>query len=269
MDIWHYGFFVRAMIAGVLCGALCPVVGVFLVARRFSFFADALAHVSLTGLALGLVLGIAPGITTVAAVVSAAFAVEWLRQRHRFYADALLAAVMAGGLALGVILVSKSRGFGADLTGYLFGSLLTIGPTDLWFTGVLFVIAVVVVIPLYKGLLAIALDEEYARAAGLPVVAINAVFITVAALTVAVAIRAVGVLLAGALIVIPVLVAVRVTRSFRGALFAAVVTGVALVVGGLHLSYALDLPSGPAVVLLGIVTLVGVSFYQQLVLRYR
>ena len=135
LDIWHYGFFLRAIAAGALCGVTCPLVGVFLVRKRFSFLADTLAHISLTGVAFGLMLGVTPALTTVAVVIAAAFAVEGLRQRYRAYADALLAVVMAGGLALGVILVSKNKGFGADLTGYLFGSLLTIRPQELWFMG--------------------------------------------------------------------------------------------------------------------------------------
>lgn len=269
MEIWHYGFFIRAIAAGAFCGAVCPLVGVFLVARRFSFLADTLAHISLTGLALGLILNVAPGVTTIAAVIIAAFAVEWLRQRQRFYADALLAVIMAGGLALGVILVSKSRGFGADLTGYLFGSLLTVSPGDLWSTAGLSLLTLVAVIVLYRGLFAVALDEEYARASGLPVTGINAAFMVVAALTVAVAIRAVGVLLAGALVVIPVLIAIRINRSFAGVVLTAGLTGVTLVLGGLHLSYALDLPSGPAVVLLGIGGLLGITLFGKIVVRFR
>ncbi|MEW6173515.1 MAG: metal ABC transporter permease [Bacillota bacterium] len=269
MEIWHYGFFIRAIAAGAFCGAVCPLVGVFLVARRFSFLADTLAHISLTGLALGLILNVAPGVTTIAAVIIAAFAVEWLRQRQRFYADALLAVIMAGGLALGVILVSKSRGFGADLTGYLFGSLLTVSPGDLWSTAGLSLLTLVAVIVLYRGLFAVALDEEYARASGLPVTGINAAFMVVAALTVAVAIRAVGVLLAGALVVIPVLIAIRINRSFAGVVLTAGLTGVTLVLGGLHLSYALDLPSGPAVVLLGIAVLIVVTLGREIVVRFK
>uniref|UniRef100_A0A7C2E319 Metal ABC transporter permease n=1 Tax=Ammonifex degensii TaxID=42838 RepID=A0A7C2E319_9THEO len=269
MEIWHFGFFLRAMAVGALCGVTCPLVGVFLVARRYSFLADALAHVSLTGLALGLILGVAPGIPTIAVVVAAAFVLEWLRQRQRFFADALLAVVMAGGLALGVVLVSKSRGFGADLTGYLFGSLLTVRVADLYLITGLAVLAVAVVVFLYRGLFAVALDEEYAWATGLPVIVVNAAFIVVAALIVAMAIQAVGVLLAGALVVLPVLIAVGVNKSFGGTVLTAVAVGVALVLGGLHLAYFLDLPPGPAVVLLGIGVLAGVTFCRQVVLRYR
>ncbi|MEW6573558.1 MAG: metal ABC transporter permease [Bacillota bacterium] len=263
MDIWHYEFFTRAITAGAICGITCPLVGVFLVARRFSFLADALAHVSLTGVALGLLLGIAPGVTTIAAVLAAAFAVEWLRAKQRFYADALLAVVMAGGLALGIIIVSKSRGFGADLAGYLFGSLLTITPTDLYLIAGLAVLVVAVILFLYRSLFALALDEEYARSAGFQTPVVNAAFMFVAALTVAMAIRAVGVLLAGALVVIPVLIAVRVNKSFRGTVITAAAAGTALVLGGLHLSYACDLPPGPAVVVLGIAVLVGVALLRE------
>lgn len=264
MDIYQYDFFLRSIAAGTLCGIVCPVVGVFLVARRFAFLTDALAHVSLTGVALGLVLGVAPGAATIAVVLAAAFGVEWLRQKERFYADALLAVVMAGGLALGVILVSKSRGFGADLAGYLFGSLLTITPGDLYLIAGLAVLGAAVIFFLYRSLFALALDEEYARSAGFPVPAVNAAFMVVAALTVAMAIRAVGVLLAGALVVIPVLIAVQVNTSFRGVVLTAAAAGAVLVIGGLHLSFACDLPPGPAVVLLGIAVLAGAAVFRQL-----
>ncbi|HIE13011.1 MAG TPA: metal ABC transporter permease [Desulfotomaculum sp.] len=263
MDIYQCDFFLRAMAAGALCGVMCPLVGVFVVARRFAFLADALGHVSLTGVAVGLVLGIAPGIPAMAVVLAAAFAAEWLRQKERFYAEAFLAVVMAGGLALGVILISKSRGFGADLAGYLFGSLLTVTVQDLYLILGLAAGGVLVILFLYRSLFALALDEEYARSAGFPVPAVNAAFMVVAAAVVAMAIRAVGVLLAGALVVVPVLIAVRVNRSFRGVTVTAALTGAVLVIGGLHLSYALDLPPGPAVVLLGIAVLAGAALVQQ------
>ncbi|MEW6446700.1 MAG: metal ABC transporter permease [Bacillota bacterium] len=262
MGIYQYDFFIRAIEAGMLCGITCPLIGVFLVARRFAFLADALAHVSLTGVALGLLLGVAPGITVITVVLAAAFAVEWLRQKQRFYADALLAAVMAGGLALGIIIVSKSRGFGADLTGYLFGSLLTVSREDLYLIAGLAVLAVGVILVLYRSLFALALDEEYARSAGFKTPVVNAAFMVVAALTVAMAIRAVGVLLTGALVVIPVLIAMQVNTSFRGTVITAAAAGAALVLGGLHLSYARDLPPGPAVVLLGILILAGTALFR-------
>jgi len=268
VDIWGYGFFIRAVAAGVLCGFACPLVGVFLVARRYSFFADALAHIALAGVALGIILNLSPHVITLLVVVGAAFAVEWLRQRRRFHADALLATVMAAGLSLGVILVSKSRGFGADLTGFLFGSLLTISPIDLQMIALLVLVAAGTVFLFYKHLFVIALDEEYARAAGLKVTLVNTAFILVAALTVAVALRAVGVLLTGALVVVPVLIAVRVNRSFRGTVATAVAAGIALVLGGLHVAYVADLPPGPAIVLLGVAVLAVIiiieEFYKSL-----
>ncbi|MGQ9512722.1 metal ABC transporter permease [Thermodesulfitimonas sp.] len=264
MDIWGYGFFLRAMAAGVLCGFACPLVGVFLVARRYSFLADALAHIALTGAALGLILSVSPHVVTLVVVVVAAFTVEWLRQRQRFHADAVLAMVMAGGLSLGVILISKSRGFGADLTGYLFGSLLTISPADLRVITLLVALTATVVFLFYRHLFVIAIDEEYARAAGLKVTFVNTAFIVVAALTVGVAIRAVGVLLTGALVVIPVLIAMQVNKSFSGTVATAIAAGTGMVLGGLHVAYFLDLPPGPAVVLLGIALLAGIITGQQL-----
>lgn len=264
MDIYSYGFFLRALAAGLLCGISCPLIGVFLVARRYSFLADALAHIALTGVALGFILNVAPTILAIGVVVVAAFLVEWLRQRHRFHADALLTAVMAGGLAVGVILVSKSRGFGADLTGYLFGSLLTVTAAEVRVIAVLVALTAAIVLLLYRYLFLIALDEEYAQAAGLRVALVNSGFILVAALTVAVAIRAVGVLLTGALVVIPVLLAMRMNRSFSGTVATAVTAGMGMVFTGLHMAYAFDLPAGPAIALSGLVFLAAVTGFQYL-----
>ncbi|RDV83940.1 metal ABC transporter permease [Ammonifex thiophilus] len=251
LDMWQYGFFWRGIIAGLLVGFLCPLVGVFLVARRYSFLPDALAHVSLTGIALGLILHFSPDIVTVMVLVAAAWLTEWLRNKASVYADALLAVVMAVGLALGVILISKSRGFGADLSSYLFGSLLTVRLQDLKTITVALVLVLGMVAVFYRGLLAVALDEEYAQAVGIPVRHLSLVFIALSALTVAAAIKVAGVLLTGALVVIPSLLGAFLGRSFAGTLKVAVGTGVLLSLLGMHLAYWGDLPPGPAIILLG------------------
>ncbi|MGO0122305.1 metal ABC transporter permease [Desulfothermobacter acidiphilus] len=263
--MWHYGFFWRGIVAGLLAGFLCPLVGVFLVARRYSFLPDALAHVSLTGIALGLILHFSPpDLVTILVLVAAAWLTEWLRYRAPLYADALLAVVMAVGLALGVILISKSRGFGADLSSYLFGSLLTVRWQDLQIIIVALVLVIGLLLLFYRGLLAVALDEEYAQATGIPVQRLNLVFIALSALTVAAAIKVAGALLTGALVVIPSLLGAFLGKSFAGALKVAVVSGLLLSLAGMHLAYWADLPPGPAIILLGTAALVLVLLARRL-----
>ncbi|MEW6426373.1 MAG: metal ABC transporter permease, partial [Bacillota bacterium] len=233
-------------------GCVCPAVGVFLVLRRYSFLAETLAHVSLAGLAIGLLLGILPFAATFFTAVIAAVAVEILRARKNLYNDALLALAMSGGLALAVVLFSYSQKFGGDVMGYLFGSILTLTPDDLWLITAVAALVLAAVAFLYKELYFISFDEECARVAGLPVQKINFVFIFLVAGTVSVAVRVVGALLVGALMVIPVLIALLLAGSFGQAFRYAVGTGVAVTLAGLIASYYLGTASGGTIVLLAV-----------------
>ncbi|WP_238455535.1 metal ABC transporter permease [Desulfolucanica intricata] len=247
--MFQYDFMIRALIAGAVVGIICPAVGVFLVLRRYSFMADTLAHVSLAGVAVGFYLGIYPMVTTVLTAVLAALGVERLRSGRRLPGEAVLALVMSGGLALAVVLVSMARGFNIDLFGYLFGSILTVGPQDLWIIGILGLLVLLVIALLFKEFSLMAFDEDYARVAGLPYDRLNLIFILLIALTVAVALRVVGTLLVGALMVIPVLTALLVAGSFRRVFAVAIILGLGAVLIGLPVSYFLGIPSGGAVVL--------------------
>jgi len=252
LEMLHYDFMVRALLAGLMVGSICPAAGVFLVLRRYSFMAETLAHVSLAGAAIGMLLGIFPLVTTVTVVVLVAVTVELLRSRQKLYPDALLALVMSGGLALAVVLLSMTRGFNVDVMSYLFGSILTVTQLDL-----LIIIAVGLVVLgiigfLFKELYFISFDEECARVAGLPVEWLNFIFILVVAGTISISVRLVGALLVSALMVIPVITAFLVACSFRQAFYAAVCLGMATTVSGLTVSYYLGTASGGTVVLLAV-----------------
>ncbi|WP_078060789.1 metal ABC transporter permease [Desulfotomaculum copahuensis] len=250
MSLLQYDFMVRALLAGLMIGVICPAVGVFLVMRRYAYMADTLSHVSLAGIAAGLLLGLFPPLTTLALALLAALVIERLRAAGRLYGEAVLALVMSSGLALAVVLISFARGFNIDLMSYLFGSILTVGPADL----LLILLAGLLVLGLiayyYKELYFISFDEECARVAGLPVDRLNLLFILAVALTVSVALRVVGTLLVGALMVIPVLTAQLLAGSFRQVFTGALVLGVAVSLGGLTASYYLGTASGGSIVLL-------------------
>ncbi|MEW6274990.1 MAG: metal ABC transporter permease [Bacillota bacterium] len=252
LALFQYDFMLRALLAGLAVGCVCPAVGVFLVLRRYSFLAETLAHVSLAGLAIGLLLGILPFAATFFTALIAAVAVEILRARENLYNDALLALAMSGGLALAVVLFSYSQKLGVDAMGYLFGSILTLTPGDLWLITAVAALVLAAVAFLYKELYFISFDEECARVAGLPVHKINFVFIFLVAGTVSVAVRVVGALLVGALMVIPVLIALLLAGSFGQAFRYAVGTGVAVTLAGLIASYYLGTASGGTIVLLAV-----------------
>lgn len=254
MGMLQYDFMVRALIAGLVIGIICPALGNFLVIRRYAFMADAISHVCLAGVAIGLWLGAAsytPLLVTVVAVL-AAMAVDYLRTHSSLSPDALLALVMSGGLALAVIFFGLAKGGALDITSYLFGSLMTVNNSDLWLIIAVAAIVLLFLALLYKELYFICSDEQSARVAGLPVDRLNLVFIFLVALTVAVSLRVVGTLLVGALMVIPVLASLIIGRSFQQVFYYSLGIGVISALLGLVGSYQFGLATGGCIVLVAL-----------------
>jgi len=248
-EFLQYGFMQRALLVGVITALICPAIGVFLVPRRLSLVADSLAHVALAGVALALVLGVPPILGALGVTLAGAVGIERLRARGRLHGDAALAVFLSGGFAVAVVLISLARGFNADLFALLFGSILTVSPSDVWLILALGLLVALVIGGLYPQLLAITLSEELARTSGIRVAALNLGLTVLTALTTVVAMRIVGVLLVSAMIVIPALTGFALARSFRGALQAAIGAALVSVVAGLVAAYYLGLAAGGAIVL--------------------
>jgi len=248
-EFLQYGFMHRAFAAGVVTALICPAIGVFLIPRRLSLIADTLAHVALAGVALGLFLGISPVLGALVVTLGGAVGMERLRSRGALQGDAALAVFLSGGFALAVVLISLAQGFNADLFAILFGSILTVSPTDVWLITALGALVVATVGTFYKQLLAITLNEDLARTSGVPVGALNLVLTILTALTTVVAMRMVGVLLVSAMIVIPTLTGFALGRSFRKATAIAIGMALLSVVLGLIAAYYFRLAAGGAVVL--------------------
>ena len=258
----------RALLAAFLVGLAAPVMGTYLVQRRLSLLGDGIGHVALTGVALGWLVGNAMGLVegalaipgAVVAAIAGAVAIELVRERGRTSGDVALALLFYGGIAGGVLLISLAGGTNANLMAYLFGSISTVTTADLALTVVLALIVLAVGVGLRGALFAVCHDEEFARAAGLPVRLLNIAIAVVAALTVTVAMRVVGLLLVSALMIVPVAVAQLVASSFRRTMTLAMVVGVTVCLGGLSLTYWYDLSPGATIVVLaiGVYTLVAV-----------
>ncbi len=250
--VFEYDFLRRALIAAVLVGITAPAVGVFLLQRRLALIGDGIGHVAVTGVALGLVLNRAPVVVAVVVAVAGAIAVEVVRSLSDTSGEIALAVLFYGGIAGGVVLVSKAPSGSRNLTQYLFGSITTTSNGDLIVFAVLATVVLATVVLLGPALFTVSNDEEFARVLGLPVMAINVLLATLTALTVVVSMRVVGVLLVSALMVVPVAAAQLFARSFRGTCIAAVLLAVISAVVGVIVSYAADLPSGGTIVLVAI-----------------
>jgi zinc transport system permease protein len=249
----HYAFMRRALLASVFVGLTAPVVGIYLVQRRLALIGDGLGHVALTGVALGLLTGAAPTLTALVVAVAGAGAGELVRARARASADVLMAVMFYGGIAGGVLLIGLSpSGTPANLTSYLFGSITTTTPGDLVVFGALSGAVLLIVGTLAPRLFVATNDEEYARASGLPVTALNTLLAVLTAATVVVSMRVVGLLLISALMIVPNAVAQVTATSFRASLLVAVAVGVTVSVTGTAASFYVDTPSGATIVLLAI-----------------
>ena len=238
-----------AFAVGIVVGVLAPAVGFFLVERRQSLVGDGLGHVAFAGVAAGYLLGISPVLTALCFAVVGAFAIEWLRSRGGTAGDQALALVFYTGIALGIVLVSSANRFDVGLFQFLFGSILTVTRNDLWVVLALGSVSLSAIALLYRGLVAVVLDEEGSRVAGVRVGLLNTTVAVLAALTIGISMRVVGILLIAALMALPVLAAQRVAWSLRSTLCLAMGIGIVSVVTGLVLSYYGDLAPGGTIVL--------------------
>jgi zinc transport system permease protein len=238
-----------ALAAGAVVGVLAPAVGFFLVQRRQSLVGDGIGHVAFAGVAAGLLLDVSPVATALVAAVLGGVAIELLRSRGGTAGDQALALVFYTGIALGVVLVSQAGALDVDLFQYLFGSILTVTRTDLAVIATLGAVGLATIGVLYRVLAGVAVDEEGARVAGVPIGALNVAVAALAAVTVALSMQVVGILLVAALMVLPVTAATRVAWSMRSAFLLSLAIGVVSALAGITISYYADLPPGGTIVL--------------------
>lgn len=251
-EFLSFAFMQRALIAGLVIAFIAPLIGIFLVVRRYSYLADTLAHVSLVGVALGVIAQINPIFSALGVTVAAAWGIERLRASKRLFGESVLAIFLSGSLAIALLLMGAVKRFNQDLFSYLFGSITTVTSLDVWLISGLGVVGLIGVVIFYKELFLVSLNEDLAAAEGYAVNRFNLFMITLAALTIAVAMRIVGVLLIGALMVIPVTAATQFKVGFRKTMIIAIIFSVIAMISGLMLSFYLDLPTGAAVVVTAI-----------------
>jgi len=253
-----------AFAVGVVVGILAPAVGFFLVERRQSLVGDGLGHVAFAGVAAGYLLGVSPVLTALCFAVVGAFAIEWLRSRGGTAGDQALALVFYTGIALGIVLISRANRLDVGLFQFLFGSILTVTRDDLWVVLALGGVSLLAIAVLYRGLVAVVLDEEGSRVAGAPVGLLNTIVAVLAALTVGISMRIVGILLVAALMVLPVIAAQRLAWSLRSTLGLASAIGLGAVLAGLTVAYYADLPPGGTIVLIAAASFVGATILRAL-----
>jgi len=249
LDPLSYEFFVRALVAAVIVGTVCAVVGTFVVLRGIAFIGDAVAHASFPGVVAAFLLSIPFYVGAAVAAVATALAIGYVTRRARIRADTAIGVLFAGTFALGVFLYSTIEGYVADLFSFLFGYLLSIDLNDLIALALLGGLVLLIVGVFWKELLYATFDPLGAAASGLRVDWLEYLFLALVALTIVISLQAVGIILVVAMLVTPAATAQLLTVRFGSLMGLAIVVGVLSSVAGLYLSFWLDVASGATIVL--------------------
>jgi len=250
--LFQYSFIQNGLAAGIIIAVIAPIIGMFLVLRRYSLIADTLAHVSLAGIAVGLILKLPPFITAIITAAISSVMIEKLRTSRKVYGESALALFLSGSLAVAVLLLSIGKGLNGQLFTYLFGSIITVSDRDvltIFSTGLM---VITLLYLFYKELIYVTFDEEAARVSGIPTNWINLLLIVLTALTISLAIPIVGILLISALIVVPVITALQFRKSFTPTLVIAEGVSVLSVITGIIVSFNFDVSPGATIVLITI-----------------
>lgn len=270
--IFAYEFLQNAFLSGAIIGMIAPLLGAFIVVRRLSLIADALSHVTLSGIAAGLLLGqtypafaaVNPLYFGMAFSVGGSLLIERLRGVYTHYQELAIPIMMSGGIGIGVIFISLADGFNTDLFSYLFGSVSAVSRDDLYAVIGISAVVLLTVFLLYKELFILSFDEEYAKASGIPAKMIHFIFIILTALVIAVSMRIVGVLLVSALMTLPVAAAMRMAKGFKQTIGLSVLFGEIAVICGLVSAFYLNLAPGGTIVVTSIVILLAVLLWKRI-----
>jgi zinc transport system permease protein len=248
MEILQFAFMQRALAAGLLIALACSLLGVFLVLRKEAMVGHGLAHVTFGGVALGLLVSVAPVWSALLVAVAGSIGLLKLKEKAGLHGDTAIGIVSSAGFALGIVIASLSGNFSVELFSYLFGNILAIGPTEVWISALLAAIVLAAVTLNYHDLVTITFDHEMARTSGIDVGRLDMLLAVLTAVTVVLAMKVVGLLLVAALLVLPAATGLLFAPNFRWAMVLAGLSGTLSVAGGLGAAYYLDLPASGAVV---------------------
>jgi manganese/iron transport system permease protein len=249
LDPLAYGFMQRGLVAALLVGIVCAVMGTYVVLKGLAFIGDAVSHAAFPGLVIAYLLGVPLYLGGGVAAILTAIAIGVVSRRGGLRFDTAVGVLFAGMFALGIVLFSTIRNYVADLFGYLLGNVLGIGVGDLLQIALLGTTVLVVVFALRKELLFATFDPAGAATSGLPVTALEYLLLALLGVTIVVSIQAVGIIMVVAMLVTPAATAQLVAVRFGRMMTLAVVVAAASAVSGLYLSFYLNVASGASIVL--------------------
>jgi len=242
-------FMQKALLASLIVGVVCAVLGCYVVLRSMAFLGDALAHAILPGVAVAYLLGANLLAGALVAGILVAVGISYVTRAGTIREDTAIGIFFAGALALGVVLISTLDSYAVDLNHILFGNVLGVTVSDLWISGGLAAAVLLAVVLLYRQLLVVSFDPILGRTLGLRTHALRTGLFVMLAGTIVVSLRTVGVALVAAMLVTPPAAAYLLTRRLPSMMLVSAVIGVISAIGGLYASYYFNVATGAAMVL--------------------
>ncbi len=252
IDPLGYAFMVRGLMAAVIVGVVCAVLGTYIVLRGMSFFGTALSHAILPGVAAGYLLGNGSQLwVSVGALVAGVFTAVGIGaiSKGGIKEDTAIGVMFAGMFALGIALISTVRSYTVDLTHFLFGNVLAVSTGDLWLIGIFGGLVLLTIIAFFKEFLVVSFDPILATTLRLPTAFLNYLLLLLIAVTIVLSLQAVGVALMTAMLVTPAATAYLLTHRLPVMMVLAAIIGATSGILGLYLSFYVNIASGPAIVL--------------------
>ena len=259
-DLIQYGYLRNALMACVLSGLACGLVGTYVVCRRMVFLAGGITHASFGGLGIAFYLGTNPIAGALVFAVLSALGIEWAGSRGRIREDSAIGIIWSVGMAVGALFMSLRPGYtSGDLSAYLFGSIVTVTDSDVRGLAVLTALLVAGALVWLRPVMYVAFDRDFSRSRGIPTRVISYLMAALVAVTIVLSIRIMGIVLLISLLTMPVVIVNTLSRSYRTIALAAPLVAVAGNVAGLVASYRFDVPSGAAIIFTLTLTLVMVK----------
>ena len=252
IDVWdalNFEFMRNALMAGILVSITCGIIGTLVVVNRIVFISGGIAHSAFGGIGLAFYMGLPPSIGAALFSIAAAMVMGIASLKNKQRADTIIGVIWAVGMALGIILIDLTPGYNVDLMSYLFGSIMTVPQSDLWFMVAINLVILLIVLIFYKEFLAMSYDEEFLYVVGIPVRALYFLLLGMIALCVVMVIRVVGLILVIALLTIPPYIAERFTKSLAKMMALSSFLGILFTMVGLWFSYNYNLTSGATIIM--------------------
>ncbi|MEG2612106.1 MAG: metal ABC transporter permease [Alistipes sp.] len=259
-DLMQYSYLSHALVACVLSGITCGIIGTYVVCRRMVFLAGGITHSSFGGLGIAFYLGANPILGAMIFAVASALGIEWASDRGRIREDSAIGIIWSVGMAVGAFFMSLRPGYtSGDLSAYLFGSIISVTNFDVVALGILTLGVVVGAVLWLRPVMYVAFDREFARSRGIHTKIISYLMAALIAVTIVLSIRIMGIVLLISLVTMPVAIVNTLTKSYRTIAFTAPVVAVTGNVAGLAMSYNFEVPPGAAIIFALTLTLITVK----------